>query len=492
MRSVVSDILSAESRTTVDGRMAHKLKDSSLGARLISLTNFEGLRRPDLADGLGSGLRTLCDISPHDTPSDVLRKTSDKFEQAIKELPGVGKSTAEEVRILAEVAYNIARYPESRKATLEDRRKWLADHEDRENWKGKPGLKPNVAYQTGRTKLSKHVIPQLERILLANWQTRFPEEPFPVDQLLPKDPELPDPPSPNRSHFLKRPVALVCIVVIVTTGIISAALLNSGTAHADCGASAKALEIKQPYGIRDAHSGWSVAYPADRSDSARQSLARLDQTKTYPENRDQFLSEQLDAGAYLYGGMKLYLEFVGLDEREVIVRDIRPIIHERPKIPVEAAILAPTQGGGVTQAYFALDDVRPAARIGNASDKRNGESPLLFDVKRFGVSRGREPEGFTLEFAARYSAFIFDVAVDYEVDGVTCTRIINRNGRPFQVAAVACPELFVADKNRDRDLQPLKAFRYKAIRDTVVDTATNKFVFTPLDPEIFASRCGGT
>lgn len=474
--------------------MPRKPKDSSLGAKLASLTNHAGLRQPDLRHDLGSGLCTLCDIVADDTSEDVFRKVSAKFEQAIKELSGFGDSTAEEVQILAQVYYNIAPYAQSRKKVLEDRRHWLAENENAENWRGQAGPKPIVRYGTGRNKMAKHVIPRLEKNFLAEWDERFPGEPFPIYQMQESSSTsnsiLQSDESASKVKRLfstkkRRILAVLLPLAMVAIGIPTFLVNANPSPGAICTANPGPLGIEQT-GLQSTGSSWSVVFPADRSESARTFVNQVDQTSI--ADHGQFLKDELGAGAYLYGGMILRVEFKPLGPHEVVIREIRPNIRERTSIPVDTAIIIPNQGGDPVPAYFVLDDVRPTARMGDYAVDNSGQ-PLLFDVKRFAI-RPEDPQQFVLSFYARYAAFSFDIIVDYEVDGVKCSRTINRDGQLYKVTPGACPDTFEEDKNRYRDLEPLKKLRYSVIRTVDADPITGALVIKPRDPEVYASTCG--
>lgn len=347
---------------------------------LNALTTENGVRRNDLLDILSGELRRYWGIDPNERDLETVRAyVIANLRKLIREhIKPVRTSRAAAYRYSVMASFNVLNVAELRDANPTARREWVQNHANKEL---------QASEKSSRTWLA-HAIRQIEQILASGRYTpasldefealgiprsivegreahssgnRAAQAPTVSNQVENgRSVQTANPPPqslpPKQRRFWKPPIAVTGTIVLAlaagTIGVLS--FTNFEASHTECDDAARALSIKS-YGPNDIYNGWSVVYSADRSNSARQFLARVDQAKTPPEDYDKFLNEELDAGAYLYRGMTLMLEFTGLDKREVIIRDIRPIIHERPEVPAEAAIFLSPQGDDRrTEVYFCL------------------------------------------------------------------------------------------------------------------------------------------
>ncbi|QNP62356.1 hypothetical protein [Streptomyces genisteinicus] len=200
---------------------------------------------------------------------------------------------------------------------------------------------------------------------------------------------------------------------------------------------------------------------------------------------DPALTKLIEARGYFLSGMKFNISLTSAKGNTVDVVRIRPVNIERDEIPVGAAFLLPSQGGDdVRQMSFDMDSESPIAR--HPAIGEGPEGAPFFQSSRIVVEGGDEAgEAVAADFSTVASAYTFQVAVEYRVDGESYRQLVpGLDGEPgtFRIAANLCPLPGLKPRLGEDELAALGRLRYKNLRAVDRDNIDQGYSLIAQDP----------
>lgn len=410
------------------------VEDRYLRGKLVSLRGDLGLRRPDLADLLGVGLRRLWGIDTGQSAESIQAIVFGEFEKASDGLPGTSAYTSNQAKTVALVAYNIAPYEGIWNKTLEDRRKWLGEPDERgHTWPDSDELNPKVGSADAVRRLEDNrIIPHLHKAFLAQWKQKFGSEPFPAynqerlsisgsipanagDALDPRKGSIVARPRAwRRRHWLIIALSVVAVLVVVTTFVYLAqpttpSLSQSAAVPPDGGLRAAVTDIT------DIGSGFSVVWPS--SGDAGKARAYADSINAIFQGSGEVNSglyqTALKQGAYGLGGVTIQLQATATSNREVAIDTIYPVIVKNEPVATGALVLYPGGASDTDTIWYQLDHPNVTPKDGDP----NGQ-PFFTTVHRK-ITLQTGSRAFVLKFKASARSFQFKIKIAYKLAGVT-------------------------------------------------------------------------
>lgn len=205
--------------------------------------------------------------------------------------------------------------------------------------------------------------------------------------------------------------------------------------------------------VTDGAYGWRVVFPQHALPAAQDFLNQEYQ----PQDPEDFLSRELDAGAYVVGGILVYLNLESTLENELTIYNVRAVTTP-VETPTGAFVsLSQAAGGTDYDMEFDLDTSVPVAK--ELLPRGEGLGEDFFSVQRIGLRKG---EKATLEmmFIAQRRAYSFNIEIDYEVSGKQYRTIVQRNGTPFRVAPSPCDVFWQPTPTPNSGLPKYSQIRY--------------------------------
>jgi hypothetical protein len=171
-----------------------------------------------------------------------------------------------------------------------------------------------------------------------------------------------------------------------------------------------------------------LSFPATASDEAVATTAEDVRTNGFSLDVG---TRAVAAGAYFYGGMKIDLELENIASSELTLFDVKPLT--RPGPIADGTLLFGEAGGAgpFTIIRFNLDQPHPVAM-----EDREHPRPY-FSVSRPGL-RPHEKLSLLLFLHVYKTSEVFDVELDYEVDGKTYKQVLTNDGRHYRVSGRLC------------------------------------------------------
>lgn len=238
-------------------------------------------------------------------------------------------------------------------------------------------------------------------------------------------------------------------------------------------------------------------FPTDLNDSAQavfkeEDLGVLEDLLARPRiaaaPTDRALVKLIDARGYLLGGMKMNLVVTSKKGSTAEVMRVRPVnIKRLDKIPVGAAFLLPSQGGGeVRQMAFDMDSPSPIPRHPAGAAGPEGEP--YFSTNRITIEgNDKDGEAISAEFSTVKGAYSFQIAIEYRVNGKKEREkqlVPGVDGKPgtFRIAADLCPLPGLKPRLKTADLKVLANLRYKNLRVVDQQNLEQGYSLIPADP----------
>jgi hypothetical protein len=243
-----------------------------------------------------------------------------------------------------------------------------------------------------------------------------------------------------------------------------------------------ALKVSNTY-ITDITQGSSLAFPVGGS-------AAKDYTDGLVSRREGSSAyANMAAGGYAVGGVELDLYVEGNDpNHEVTITNISPVnITRLPAITGDLVYMPNSGTGGLVERLgFVLDEVNPTAK--QVKDDRSYDDKSYFSLIHPSFPY-KASQWFTLDFAANASAFEFDVAIDYMVEGKSHRMLLERDGKPVHLRASAnlCEGKRLVPV-APVDLKYLEGKRYGKV--TEIGSSETGFELRNIDPEKYWQTCG--
>ena len=242
-------------------------------------------------------------------------------------------------------------------------------------------------------------------------------------------------------------------------------------------------------------SGFDVVFPAGAEAAAKRYVDTFNRTTgrtTDFHGIDDRFAAALADGAFSLGGVKFDVEVHNPGDTEAEITNVR-ILARRSAVPLGTAVLTQVGGAGNDPHIldFYLDQPLPVAMV-----TRDGDSDPMtpfFDREHISVP-GHTGATLIAKVKAQAVAATFTLAVDYTVGGRhrTSTVAMTRDGKPFRVAALACPRGHapVAGGMPPSAVQRFRAQRYGSVYDLAFGRTKEGFYsLVPVVPGHFAATC---
>jgi hypothetical protein len=398
--------------------------------KLDKLRSNYGVWRDGLADFLGQQLCDRLHVVTRSQPGGPEVDSADEVRAKViwhmRRL--VGGRNDEKDRQSAAVSFNITPYPQLWKMrAIGDRAQWGYEHglclSRGKVDKRTKALMPDLARELGKI---QPVPPRqdVEAIIAEFHKDAAGSEPAPESAI-----QAPQTPKWRRPRVLIAAGIVVPVVAIVSV----VAVVNSqSSGDLPVGDDLRAEVLT----ITDDSRAWSAVFAADQMTAAQPFI----QQERRPDDPWEFLRRELDAGAYVAGGMRLGLAFEGNRDEEITVFNIRPLVTPQ-EIPTGAFVYIRNETGGELDPNLAfnLDEATPVAREilpdNNAIGGVIGQE--YFSVQHIGLRKGQKTL-VSMRFDVERRAYAFRLEIHYEVAGEKLRMIVDRNGQPFRVTPSPC------------------------------------------------------
>lgn len=459
-----------------------KLNDTPLAQRLYkALVENRGVWRDDLLDVLGE-LGTYWEIDERERNVQLVR---DVVIANLRELAPQAKprrsSTKKSFQRVVEVSFNICGEIDLKDKHLDERREELT----------KP-YELQVSYSTTQNYIN-HVINQIESILTdPNYKPiSFPEsqvvvtpplpdssvEPATIHQEREEDARPGSPGQPLSLLHRRKPQLVVAVLAVFLLAIASSIFIFRPWESPPNPLIATVTSIDSTADY------YSSIFPRG-SDKGKVFLEAIDRSTQL--DTDNLLFDEMEAGGYSHGGVRVHLTVEGNTDREVTINNIRPVNLKREPAVTGEVIVGPTQGTGPSpeRMGFILDRVNPNART---VGEDGSYGPAFFDTYYIGLPN-RKKQTLILEFLAQASAFSFNIEVDYDVNGKKFHQLLQKDNRPLQLrtSASLCPSR-QPNKVPEEDRRFLNGAQYSGV--TFLRTDQTGITLERVDPKAYLSQC---
>lgn len=201
---------------------------------------------------------------------------------------------------------------------------------------------------------------------------------------------------------------------------------------------------------------------------------------------DPALMKAIGARGYFLSGMKMNLVLTSRKGNLADIVRILPVNITHDKIPVGAAFLLPSQGGGddVRRMTFDMDSTSPVPR--HPAGAEGPEGQLFFGSSRITI-KGSDADGEAIaaDFNTVKGAYTFQVAVEYRVKGKRYKQLVpDPDGSPegtFRISADLCPLPGFKPRLKAADLQALGKLQYKNLRTVDAQNVEQGYSLIPAD-----------
>lgn len=415
--------------------------------QLAKLHTHDGLRREDLYAYLGEDLRALWGITP-----DMKQDADEVYKAALvglnKLIDGFpfpqGKDKPEIVRRALLVVYNASDLnPKLATMNYDGRRRWL-DKQAPEHLQVSDAATRRYIGMGIKTFIAS----------VARQLAEQPDRPQP-----PPAPELKPDPEPQKHK--KRAVILSAIAVAVMAGAVGIALVTNamqgdaktseGSTQPTKGPTASTVsENAFAAGSALRLTAVSLAEDGEQLDVAFPSTVAA--ARFTPElyksmdNDQQFFTQEVQAGAYPLGGVKVGFQVENKGKPQATIFSIRPVNRKRSAPLTGAAIRMPRGSNPTDRMTFSMDAPNPTAKVFDKTKAGFAGTEDFFDAGSIPVVNGKT-EALSLLFEADQAAYTFDIAIDYTVNGTKYTQTLTNNGQPFRVTASLCTSTLAKSKH---------------------------------------------
>jgi len=420
--------------------------------KLDKLRSNYGVWRDGLADFLGQQLCDRLHVVTRSQPGgpevDSAEEVRAKLIWHLRRLIS-GLNTEEENRRSASISFNITPYPELRAMrSVKDRVQWGSEHglcKARKAVDTRTGrIIPDLARELGKT---QPVPPRKDiEAILAEFRgdTSSPEQaPEPTIQA-------------RKTPLWRRPRVLITAgVVFLVVAVVSVVALVRSQSSGDLPmGDHMRVEVLS---ITNSAFTWPAAFPADRI-AAAEPFIRQDRR---PDDPWEFLQRELDAGAYVVGGINVGLVLEGNSDDEITIYNVRPLVTPGEE-PTGVYISIQNEVGGSSAEFaFNLDEATPVAREVLSTLGEVGEE--YFGIQQIGLRNG-EKFGLTMRFDADRRAYSFYIEVQYEVAGEKYRIRVDRSGQPFRVTPSPCEYSVIDDGAVSAEDMPVGDIQYTHFR----------------------------
>jgi len=286
----------------------------------------------------------------------------------------------------------------------------------------------------------------------------------------------------TRTRGLRLRIALATAAVLIATAttyiVVNRSQSDTPSADTDPPPIGDSLRITR-LNWGDSSYGNSVVFDSAHKDVADRFVNRIASSNS-PSSSERLVANAVEAGAYVYGGLKIGITVESQVDEEVAIYDIE--VHKQAQpIATDTAIIEYSggPGGAVAQIDFDLDKSNPIPKDTNRDP--NAPPRSFFDSSMPSLSRGQK-QTFVLTFDTQLSAYTFEFDVRYEISGHQYRQIGNYDGKPFRVSARLCPDKLAQADIPDDDKQRLRALQYR----TVIELGSSKVDATTK----YAANCG--
>ena len=455
---------------------------TELWKALQGLTQDKGIHRDDLLrllDGDLHPLRVCFGVGEGSGVLAVRKNIKDQLQAIIPKLPARPARRQLPVedgllqfRLAVMALFNVLEKPDLSQFDLTRRYVWLESSDA-----GRLKIKKKSAERD-----LKYAIDHIEGLILAGGYkpkpllsdagTPSPYASLPTVQMVPQPAsestspaslQEPEPqrlksesPEPSKSRRKLR-LAILGAAVALVAGSVTSILLSgshkaSGSPHAvSSGSSSQvtaSVAASDPDGfspgtalqlttvkLTDSGGGWSAVFPS----TAEQTAARFT-PQAYDALKDdgKFFAEELQAGAYVFGGVSVSVQVNDVSKQPFTIFNVRVTGKQAQAAPTGALRALPSQGNPTDQMAFLLDASTPVAKtfdIG-ASDLRSQAN--YFDATAIPMSPSDRTQTLVMVFSAESAAYSFDIAIDYTIGAKKYTQLVSNGGQPFRAAASLC------------------------------------------------------
>ncbi|NED10596.1 hypothetical protein [Streptomyces sp. SID9124] len=254
-------------------------------------------------------------------------------------------------------------------------------------------------------------------------------------------------------------------------------------------------DLNVQYGFPGFPSGLLESYEAAFQEEDVESLKELlGRPRLAAAPADPALIRLIDSKGYFLSGMSINLILTSSKGNPVDILRIRPVNIKHQKIPVGAAFLLPSQGGGeVRQMAFDMDSDSPIAR--HPAGAEGPEGTPFFRSSRITIKGDDETgEAIAADFITVKGAYVFQVAVEYRVNGTEYHQLVPAvDGSPgeFRIAANLCPLAGLKPRLGNKDLENLSKLRYKHLRGVDKQNVEDGYSLIPVNPKIHTVGVNG-
>lgn len=190
--------------------------------------------------------------------------------------------------------------------------------------------------------------------------------------------------------------------------------------------------------------------------------------------------------AFSYGGAQIAITVANSTTQQIVIDDIRPVNMRSVCFPSGLLVLYGSEGGGdYIDMEFNLDAARPVAHIIDESE--NVLPALYFDAHTITVNPNDSAD-LAIYVNVNKGAYMFDLGVDYVLNGRKYTELISPDKGPFKVTASACPSPDGRRLLTQADVTRLKAYRFQKVRQRA-DGPNSTYVVRSVDPITYQAQC---